>query len=209
MVFCEDLPVAPVVTPIPHAEGPPSQLRTATRELSVAWKLLWLETDSNPQAKDLYDAVLLAEHAGPCVPQVPGEADRSGTLDADPGGCQRCGADRHPRSGAGRIARNGRIPDPAGLPGNAGRSTIRQCGSPESRRRLTADGVTALLAWTVQPVRPILAMLAYLSIQDLHDRLPGHAGRVSPGATDQPQPLQRPRQRPRRRRRHGDRRLSC
>jgi hypothetical protein len=30
------------------------------------------------------DAYGLTEHAGPGVPQVPGEADRSGTLDADP-----------------------------------------------------------------------------------------------------------------------------
>ncbi|WP_281312509.1 nucleotidyl transferase AbiEii/AbiGii toxin family protein [Polyangium sp. y55x31] len=34
----------------------------ASRAESLAWKLLWLETDAHPQAKDLYDAVLLAEH---------------------------------------------------------------------------------------------------------------------------------------------------
>ena len=35
----------------------------ASRAESLAWKLLWLGTDMYPQAKDLYDAVLLAEHA--------------------------------------------------------------------------------------------------------------------------------------------------
>jgi hypothetical protein len=34
----------------------------ATRAESLAWKLLWLETDMHPQPKDLYDALLLAEH---------------------------------------------------------------------------------------------------------------------------------------------------
>jgi hypothetical protein len=34
----------------------------ASRAESLAWKLLWLETDSYPQGKDLYDAILLAEH---------------------------------------------------------------------------------------------------------------------------------------------------
>lgn len=40
-------------------------VRTASRELSLAWKLLWLHTDATTeglaQGKDLYDAVLLAE----------------------------------------------------------------------------------------------------------------------------------------------------
>lgn len=31
------------------------------RELSLAWKLMWLVGDMYPQGKDLYDAVLLAE----------------------------------------------------------------------------------------------------------------------------------------------------
>jgi hypothetical protein len=34
---------------------------TASKSESLAWKLLWLSTDFHPQAKDLYDAVLLAE----------------------------------------------------------------------------------------------------------------------------------------------------
>jgi hypothetical protein len=33
----------------------------AIKAESLAWKLLWLASDSHPQAKDLYDAVLLAE----------------------------------------------------------------------------------------------------------------------------------------------------
>ena len=33
----------------------------ATREQSLAWKILWLETDRYAQGKDLYDAALLAE----------------------------------------------------------------------------------------------------------------------------------------------------
>jgi hypothetical protein len=44
-----------------------SPLWYASRAESLAWKLLWLGTDMHPQAKDLYDAVLLAEHAPlPC-----------------------------------------------------------------------------------------------------------------------------------------------
>ncbi|MFD5324316.1 nucleotidyl transferase AbiEii/AbiGii toxin family protein [Streptomyces sp. NPDC127092] len=63
----ERLPEAPVLTAIPRHDGTaPTVLRTAGRELSLAWKLLWLHTDSAPdgrggRAKDLYDAVLLAE----------------------------------------------------------------------------------------------------------------------------------------------------
>ncbi|MFD8632525.1 nucleotidyl transferase AbiEii/AbiGii toxin family protein [Streptomyces sp. NPDC059533] len=34
----------------------------ATPALSLAWKVLWLISDRHPQGKDLYDAVLLAEH---------------------------------------------------------------------------------------------------------------------------------------------------
>jgi hypothetical protein len=43
----------------------PTVVRTAGRELSLAWKMLWLHADCAAegwaQAKDLYDAVLLAE----------------------------------------------------------------------------------------------------------------------------------------------------
>ncbi|MEU6188119.1 nucleotidyl transferase AbiEii/AbiGii toxin family protein [Nocardia sp. NPDC047038] len=62
----QTLPDAPVWTVIPRADArPPTVVLTATRELSLAWKLLWLHTDSTETGraagKDLYDAVLLAE----------------------------------------------------------------------------------------------------------------------------------------------------
>ena len=60
-VFCEDLPAAPVLTDIPAADGSVIRCRTASPEMSLAWKILWLETDQYPQGKDLYDATLLAE----------------------------------------------------------------------------------------------------------------------------------------------------
>ncbi|MFD6231134.1 nucleotidyl transferase AbiEii/AbiGii toxin family protein [Streptomyces sp. NPDC060232] len=55
-VFNEPLPVAPE-----PAEVAGVVLPAATRELSLAWKLMWLAGDMYPQGKDLYDAVLLAE----------------------------------------------------------------------------------------------------------------------------------------------------
>lgn len=60
------LPDPPVWTAIPRADGrPPTPVPTASRELSLAWKLLWLHTDAtesgHANGKDLYDAVLLAE----------------------------------------------------------------------------------------------------------------------------------------------------
>ncbi|WCD86295.1 hypothetical protein KPP03845_102641 [Streptomyces xanthophaeus] len=55
-VFHEALPVAPARSDVAGAG-----LLGATKELSLAWKLLWLATDLYPQGKDLYDAVLLAE----------------------------------------------------------------------------------------------------------------------------------------------------
>ncbi|MFI7409690.1 nucleotidyl transferase AbiEii/AbiGii toxin family protein [Streptomyces sp. NPDC049627] len=65
----ERLPQAPVCTAVPRGDGgPPAVVRTASRELSLAWKLLWLHTDASTEAgaqgKDLYDAVLLAETRG-------------------------------------------------------------------------------------------------------------------------------------------------
>ncbi|MBM9507594.1 nucleotidyl transferase AbiEii/AbiGii toxin family protein [Actinacidiphila acididurans] len=56
-VFGEPLPVPPREETVGG-----SRLLGATPELSLAWKLLWLATDMHPQGKDLYDAVLLAEH---------------------------------------------------------------------------------------------------------------------------------------------------
>ncbi|MFF0388567.1 nucleotidyl transferase AbiEii/AbiGii toxin family protein [Kitasatospora sp. NPDC004615] len=55
-VFNEELPVP--AEPLEVAPG--TVLNVAGRELSLAWKLLWLATDSDPQGKDLYDAALLA-----------------------------------------------------------------------------------------------------------------------------------------------------
>lgn len=61
VVFQEPLPEAPILMGITPQIGAPFTIRAASRELSLAWKLLWLATDSYPQGKDLYDAVLLAE----------------------------------------------------------------------------------------------------------------------------------------------------
>jgi hypothetical protein len=69
LVFREPLQDAPVLTVVRDPSGakthrrprPERSLWFASRAESLAWKLLWLETDMNPQAKDLYDAVLLAE----------------------------------------------------------------------------------------------------------------------------------------------------
>ncbi|MEV6285286.1 nucleotidyl transferase AbiEii/AbiGii toxin family protein [Kribbella sp. NPDC051770] len=55
-VFNEELPILPERLPIGSGH-----LLTATPELSLGWKLLWLTSDLYPQGKDLYDAVLLAE----------------------------------------------------------------------------------------------------------------------------------------------------
>ncbi|RKE21166.1 nucleotidyl transferase AbiEii/AbiGii toxin family protein [Streptomyces sp. TLI_171] len=55
-VFNEPLPVPPE----PLEVAPGAVLNVATRELSLAWKLMWLHTDGHPQGKDLYDAALLA-----------------------------------------------------------------------------------------------------------------------------------------------------
>jgi hypothetical protein len=63
----ERLPQPPVWTRIPLAHDSVRQLlvQAATPELSLAWKLRWLDADSatvtGPRPKDLYDAVILAE----------------------------------------------------------------------------------------------------------------------------------------------------
>ncbi|MCU7823101.1 nucleotidyl transferase AbiEii/AbiGii toxin family protein [Kitasatospora sp. DSM 101779] len=64
-VFTEPLATEPVRTAVPplSGSGTPAELRTADRELSLAWKILWLVSDGFAQGKDLYDAVLLAESA--------------------------------------------------------------------------------------------------------------------------------------------------
>jgi Nucleotidyl transferase AbiEii toxin, Type IV TA system len=61
VVFNEPLFDEPIQTPIPTRDGNTILVRSASPELSLAWKLLWLETDCYPQGKDLYDATILAE----------------------------------------------------------------------------------------------------------------------------------------------------
>lgn len=57
-------PPEPAMLPVGSGR-PPAVVLTASRELSLAWKILWLrvesEEDGGAQGKDLYDAVLLAE----------------------------------------------------------------------------------------------------------------------------------------------------
>lgn len=64
MVFNEPFfaPPVQVTLPPPFGQGKGRTVWAADKPLSLAWKLLWLQTDSYPQGKDLYDAVLLAEH---------------------------------------------------------------------------------------------------------------------------------------------------
>ncbi|MGC0415678.1 nucleotidyl transferase AbiEii/AbiGii toxin family protein [Embleya sp. AB8] len=65
----EPLPEPPRWTVIPGADGPPVAVSAVTPALSLAWKLHWLRTDAADErgagAKDLYDAVLLAESPHP------------------------------------------------------------------------------------------------------------------------------------------------
>ncbi|WP_306204176.1 nucleotidyl transferase AbiEii/AbiGii toxin family protein [Actinoplanes sp. RD1] len=58
-VFGEKLPAPPRPLILPGADRP---VPAATAPQSLAWKLRWLADDQFPQGKDLYDAVLLAEH---------------------------------------------------------------------------------------------------------------------------------------------------
>ena len=61
-VFGEELWDHAVRTPMTDGAGGTATPWTATPEQSLAWKIQWLESDQYPQGKDLYDAVLLAEH---------------------------------------------------------------------------------------------------------------------------------------------------
>ncbi len=61
VTFNEDIPDATNFDPIPLADGGCVRVRAVGPEMSLAWKLVWLATDMYPQAKDVYDAVLLAE----------------------------------------------------------------------------------------------------------------------------------------------------
>jgi hypothetical protein len=61
VVFGEELFSEPVVTEVPSPDGGGVAVWSADKNLSLAWKLRWLETDRDPKGKDLYDATLLAE----------------------------------------------------------------------------------------------------------------------------------------------------
>lgn len=60
-VFGEPLWEPPQWHAFPGDNGADYRLRIVSPELSLAWKFIWLQEDWYPQAKDLYDAVLLAE----------------------------------------------------------------------------------------------------------------------------------------------------
>lgn len=62
-VFQQKLHTQPVPITISLDTKDSVTLLSASREESLAWKLLWLNSDIHPQGKDLYDAVLLAEGA--------------------------------------------------------------------------------------------------------------------------------------------------
>jgi hypothetical protein len=83
LVFGERLPVDPVNMTFDDGAGRLVSLHAATPELSLAWKLLWLATDTYPQGKDLYDAVLLAERttlSRALLQQVFANADSASSL---------------------------------------------------------------------------------------------------------------------------------
>ena len=60
-VFQEELPCPAERIWIDVGRDGQVELWAATPPVSLAWKILWLETDMYPQGKDLYDATLLAE----------------------------------------------------------------------------------------------------------------------------------------------------
>jgi hypothetical protein len=71
--FDEPLPEPPVLTAVPRgAGGTPTPAWTASRALSLLWKLQWLAEDQTREGaargKDVYDAVLLGELDGVTLP---------------------------------------------------------------------------------------------------------------------------------------------
>ncbi|MFD3653279.1 nucleotidyl transferase AbiEii/AbiGii toxin family protein [Streptomyces sp. NPDC058620] len=65
--YDEDMPEAPVRLDCPRGDGgPPTAISAASPGLSLVWKLMWLtedwDTEGAGAGKDLYDAMLLAEH---------------------------------------------------------------------------------------------------------------------------------------------------
>ena len=61
VVIGEILLSEPEVETIPLLSGGSVEIFAASVAQSLAWKCLWLATDQYPEAKDVYDAVLLAE----------------------------------------------------------------------------------------------------------------------------------------------------
>ncbi len=61
-VFGEVIPSPPILMEFPSPDDRRIKIQAASMAQSLAWKLLWLETDQYAQGKDLYDAVLLAEN---------------------------------------------------------------------------------------------------------------------------------------------------
>ncbi|MGI5185250.1 nucleotidyl transferase AbiEii/AbiGii toxin family protein [Dactylosporangium sp. CA-152071] len=71
--YDEALPEPPVLTVVPCGAGrPPTAVWTASRALSLLWKLQWLAEDLTREGaahgKDVYDAVLLGELDGVTLP---------------------------------------------------------------------------------------------------------------------------------------------
>lgn len=62
IVYNETLLTPPEATKLSLVGNDGPSVLVASREESLAWKLLWLSTDQYPQGKDLFDAVLLAEN---------------------------------------------------------------------------------------------------------------------------------------------------
>lgn len=60
-VFGERMPAPHELLDVALSSAPAARLQTAPKDLSLAWKLLWLCSDMHPRGKDLYDAMLLAE----------------------------------------------------------------------------------------------------------------------------------------------------
>jgi hypothetical protein len=85
--YDEVLPEPPILIAVPRVGvATPTVVWAATPRLSLAWKLKWLGADDPKQAKDLYDAVLLAERDGTGAPEPPAGI-RTWTVDwpGDPG----------------------------------------------------------------------------------------------------------------------------
>jgi hypothetical protein len=60
-VFGEEMWDAPIQSDLLTSDGRRITVLSASKEQSLAWKILWLDSDIHPQGKDLYDATLLAE----------------------------------------------------------------------------------------------------------------------------------------------------